>query len=654
MLVRIIYCARGTPHTEHSILGKTTLVTFIKKSAPVAPDAMVLFYLCYQVRETSRSVQEMALCALIAQILRKKTSLVAYLYEEYVQKAEVPSMPLLKTLLRQLLQALPSSYIIIDGLDECEANDAQQLLLGLDTALSLRDMDESSPPEAKIMICSQETPAIAKRLRKEPTLTLSDEQSQIERDVRVYCRSRIEELHEDFGDAVKDEISAQIVAKANGMFLWVRFVMDALQHQESLYDLKETIDSLPTGLKDVYALILGRLHKHASTRDRERMKAIFGWLAVGYRSLKSWELCDALVLSTADRALNRDTQLNERILDICKPFTEEVQDGSIAFVHSSVKDYLLDEASGPYLQQRETHYAITSTCFRYLRGCIDFFEDRISAKTYGQVVLGLHSLFPYIHQYWQTHAIQARATQDTNGMRSPPFSDGMAQLLASVPSGSNTLSEHFEINMLASRDSDLLTPLAHYTALQSIISVSLGFLDGANPQYGLGQMIDNSYLCYRDKFEKLLKGDCPYDTIPMGISNLELSRFYERYTKGAFRCSYTDCVRASKGFDTPEERDKHYKSHLKQFKCPHEGCDDVDTSFANQPALRRHVFKYHTMAADMPLPTLRLSHPIKVSGRGKQKSHELKTIDRHDAIVQQADGSLRAALCSAQVIDVCQ
>lgn len=92
-------------------------------------------------------------------------------------------------------------------------------------------------------------------------------QDHTESDIRDYCIHSLS--HEAYGighDIVHvEELVLDIIARAEGVFLWVKLVLAQLvqqqsqQHPLSLADMQETIRSLPTELDDFYIFIIDRI-----------------------------------------------------------------------------------------------------------------------------------------------------------------------------------------------------------------------------------------------------------------------------------------------------------------------------------------------------------------------------------------------------------
>lgn len=384
--------------------GKTTLTTFIVNHAKLPTGSILLYCLCtHEFIEKQTDPCLFALRAIVAQILRKCPLLVPFVYETYVRKAELPSIRIMPTILRSLLLCLPSSYIIVDGLDECDSENQRQMLAKLDILLLPRKDEVPQRPQVKILICSRDTKGTPSRLKDEPTISLTKEDIHVSTDICKYTKNNIKLLYDRFDVHAVDQVADDIVDKAKGMFLWVRLVLSILLEQQSLHDLCTTVKQLPAGLTGVYVAIMKRLEEISDERAKCRIRTIFNWLAFCRRPLYASELCDALVFEERNQSLNKRTVLSKGVLELCKPLIEEHSDSTVAFVHFSVQEFLLHRVSGPFLEEWKAERAISISCFRYLRTCEDFFDEYGTAKSYGQIIQCLHTLFPYVNEFWEAH-----------------------------------------------------------------------------------------------------------------------------------------------------------------------------------------------------------------------------------------------------------
>jgi hypothetical protein len=72
-----------------------------------------------------------------------------------------------------------------------------------------------------------------------------------------------------------------------------------------------------------------------------------------------------------------------------------------------------------------------------------------------------------------------------------------------------------------------------------------------------------------------------------------IAEFKQRHSETAFPCRYRFCPRASSGFPTEKERQRHETSHRPRIKCPIASCEFHVFGFGSQQALDRHNAQYH-------------------------------------------------------------
>jgi hypothetical protein len=155
---------------------------------------------------------------LIAQILRKEQqgALLPHIYDNYVKIGVTPSLSRTRDLLHELLRASGPTFIIVDGLDECNAQQQQQVLKEL---WALPRLEKSSPDDrlpVKALVCSRETKEILSRMKKSPQVSLNEEKQAVSKDISTFVKAALSEIEDRFEQAVLKEIRQEIVKKADG------------------------------------------------------------------------------------------------------------------------------------------------------------------------------------------------------------------------------------------------------------------------------------------------------------------------------------------------------------------------------------------------------------------------------------------------------
>ena len=198
-------------------IGKTTLAAYLKEEAPLPPRSIILYCLCsYGFGKQESDACSLAFRSLIAQLLRNRADLLPHVYDNYVKVGAVPKLGKTKDLLKDLLRCLETTYILLDGLDECEGSH-QKLILTEFSNLVLADSEAKlSPPKLKILVCSRDTKDIARKLNKAPQISLTSEDRHVSQDIASFTKNSLAELKDRFDDTVVEEIGNAVVKKAEG------------------------------------------------------------------------------------------------------------------------------------------------------------------------------------------------------------------------------------------------------------------------------------------------------------------------------------------------------------------------------------------------------------------------------------------------------
>ncbi|KAI9872454.1 MAG: hypothetical protein M1830_001605, partial [Pleopsidium flavum] len=304
-----------------------------------------------------------------SQLLSQRPHLLADVYKIYERKRAASVSDVIEA-----LQILLASYdgtqcvLILDGLDECEPLVRGQCLALLPDLL----------PSAKVLLVSRDEGDI--RLGVESLgstcgvatvkITVDDTQSDIYRMV-------VEEVKQLYleDESLDQAVSRRLIEGANGMFLWIRLMIDQLSQQATIEEVEEALEDLPTGLNDTYGRLLLRILNYSPAK-RTIAEKILRWMVCASRPLSVAELGEALAISGGEDRFNpKKRVINPRktILDLCAPLIElEEPTQRLKLVHASVKDFLLsttirDEASRSLrVDERLTQSEIAKVCLTYL------------------------------------------------------------------------------------------------------------------------------------------------------------------------------------------------------------------------------------------------------------------------------------------------
>ncbi|KAF2454819.1 hypothetical protein BDY21DRAFT_423372 [Lineolata rhizophorae] len=263
-------------------------------------------------------------------------------------------------LLNEVVEHSPKTYVILDGLDECEEADSV-----LKEFLNLANFSG-----VRILCLSHDTTTIRKFLGKRPTIKLRT--SLVRKDIDLYLRSEIEELASELGEKDLTElIFHRLAAGADGIFLWAYLMIQTLKDAPNREELELMTRRLPEGLGQIYDSILDDLRKQ-SEPTQVLASQLFLWVCCSTRPLSWPELRCALSFNEATNAFDQRRQpFKNAVLRVCSPLLEyDAEQDLFRPAHISVCEYLenKDRLSVPQGSSsgRSPHVIIAQTCLHYL------------------------------------------------------------------------------------------------------------------------------------------------------------------------------------------------------------------------------------------------------------------------------------------------
>ncbi|KAL9093837.1 MAG: hypothetical protein Q9165_003760 [Trypethelium subeluteriae] len=239
--------------------GKSILCSNLVKSMQ-SRDANVFYYF-FNYRESIADSSSYMLRSLVAQIIQKSPDLVAYVHDEFVSSHFEPSLKALRDLLPRILASNSHSYLVIDGIDECDSNNQKFII---DDVLQLLSTDGSSHV-CKVLISTRDVPTVTRGLGRKTKLTISlshaDEHQSINNSIQYFIRTRLSQLQEDLDEldptrVAWHDVQRILLQKADGerMFLWVALVLSSLESVYTIQELYEIVEDFPSDLSELYLM----------------------------------------------------------------------------------------------------------------------------------------------------------------------------------------------------------------------------------------------------------------------------------------------------------------------------------------------------------------------------------------------------------------
>ncbi|OBT72674.1 hypothetical protein VF21_08561 [Pseudogymnoascus sp. 05NY08] len=318
------------------------------------------------------------------------------LYERHKSKRTQPSFEEISKELQSIIASFPTTFIVIDGLDECQVSDGGQTKF-LSEILYLK-----ANTRANLFVTSRFIPHIIKEFQGGASLEIRASDG----DVRRYLNGQLPRLPSFVRRNlnVQEEIMTEITKAVDGMFLLAQLHLESLIGKRSPKTLREALKRLPTGseaydyaYKEAMERIEGQL-----ADSQELAKQSLAWITCSKRPLTTLELQHALAVEIGQSSLDEENLPEiEDIVSVCAGLvTIDKGSGIIRLVHYTTQEYFERTWTSWFHDAQED---ITKTCVTYL--LFSTFENGFCA-TDGEFEarLRLNPLYDYAARNWAYYA----------------------------------------------------------------------------------------------------------------------------------------------------------------------------------------------------------------------------------------------------------
>lgn len=217
---------------------------------------------------------------------------------------------------------------------------------------------------------------------------------------------------------VREELRKAVIFNASGMFRYAQCLLDQLSSQRTPLAMRSALSTMPMTLNDSYARVLSSISSETGSQDHILLRKTLLWLCFAARPLTLLELSDAVVIdeTTEDMTdLGDDSRLFEPscLIDLAQGLVlYDSTSGIVSLSHSSVKTFLTSpylqsssrSISGFYLDETNSHHAITKTCLVLLQfhDLADSFSGH-PIHTMRARPRAKYPLLDYADNYWTFH-----------------------------------------------------------------------------------------------------------------------------------------------------------------------------------------------------------------------------------------------------------
>ncbi|KAK3619537.1 hypothetical protein LTR56_023972 [Elasticomyces elasticus] len=557
--------------------GKTVLASLVVDELQKANGAQVLYFYLRQGDEDRQSFLAMARSLLQQAIkLNNDPQLLVYIFDEATKSTEtnLRTTNLAEHLLDACLSAIGKIHVVIDGLDECSGEQQRQIATW---AKRFVEKSAQGPEPSRCLFFSQADTVTRPLLSMLPTLELTSTDNAD--DIHTYCMAMAQQVCDMFKLSLNEgtKIASDISQKADGMFLYAKLVMSNLLDQVTKDGLNHEMkaDVLPTGLEEAYARILDRLFKDAAAPRQKEVRRLIAWITCATRSLRWQEIQAAISLDfDLGRLDYASRQLVEDAKQLCGALVDELSNGEVVFVHSTVRDFVT-KANVVCLGQQ--HSQLASICLRYLS--LPVFETDVEDRSIEEAILdGSYAFVDYAFASWTAHLLTG--FDQLNGQDRDLAEEEFGVFLdlhAKEPSMMTEVSQRiFDMVKLFKQETIRKRALLSLASVDSMLSSH--------------ESVTEPYEAL-DLFATLTRIRACFERV--GHEQRHKAALAKYYPKNLYKCPRLYCKGFYEGFATCKERDSHKQKHDREYYCPHSGCHLAIMGCATEKELETHVAVFH-------------------------------------------------------------
>jgi ankyrin repeat protein len=365
---------KGKPGAGKSTLMSFLLAQIIERSSD--PDNIILSFF-FNARGNALEKSVAGMYRTLLYHLFNKLPALQEVFDDppYAGRQLTWTVQLLQDLLSTLVTKLGSRRLtfLVDALDECEQEQVQEMVNHFET---LGDRAMQSGTRVYVCFSSRHYPFVQIQFGRE--LVLESQGGHL-RDLETFVRNSLAKA----GTGVYiEEITTQILQKANGVFIWVSLVVEIVKKEFQngrIFAVRKRLQELPPRLKDLF--------KHILTQDGDGSNDLLlcvQWLLFAQRSLRPDEFYFALVsgLDPDPRSIGLEAtryvgpaDYDRFVLSSSKGLAQvtKANPRTVEFIHESVRDFFLKENGlqelWPGLSihlKSQTHDRLKWCCFAYI------------------------------------------------------------------------------------------------------------------------------------------------------------------------------------------------------------------------------------------------------------------------------------------------
>ncbi|KAF4990997.1 hypothetical protein FGRMN_8118 [Fusarium graminum] len=280
-------------------------------------------------------------------------------------------------LIKTYIEYCPRQYIVIDGLDECESTEINQIALFFKDLVSRYDTSIRSG-HLRVMFIGRETSDTRRYILEDDYINIELRETDNHDDIRQFVRNKLPLFYRSnttrgfsLSDADKTDIERIICDQSNDSFLYAHLAIEYLLQQDTKREILDLLKHgvVPAKLGDLYESLLNSVKKRLEKQSRgdakwQRTKLLFGWLVCAKRRLTWHEMQAILCFDQVEFNIDLEGNMMRHDIEHYLGSIVHVLDGEyIRLVHSTARTHLIQNK---HIKEEEIQCQLAITCLKYL------------------------------------------------------------------------------------------------------------------------------------------------------------------------------------------------------------------------------------------------------------------------------------------------
>lgn len=357
----------GTPGSGKSVVAATLISDFVNRE-----DTPVLYFFFRHANLANRTPQQLTRDWL-SQLLNHSAlvqSLLKDLMNKHSRHEDVAFYDLWECLCLGVSD-MSSVYCVADALDEMER--------GHDWFLhKLINLGQQKPATLKVVTTSRQSPFIEAIFKESIVVNLNLNRCLIDQDIATYVDHLLRNQRQ-LGITSRDQDSIKFViqAKATGIFLYAKLMMQEVLRGPEEQPLQNLLSKLPTGVNGMYTSLL-KEHSIRSGVPHDLQMLILQWVTHASRPLRLLEVAQIIRTTEKGAAMGSVQEIKDTIRTACGPLLTILPDETLQVIHHSFTEFLVGDTRNdsadaqtfyPIFEPTSIHRQIAITLIDYVISC---------------------------------------------------------------------------------------------------------------------------------------------------------------------------------------------------------------------------------------------------------------------------------------------